>query len=137
MTSSSATRSSIVSEWELVCDKSSSAKMTMSAFMTGVMIGAFVMGKFADNYGRRTCLMVTTLGIIVFNTVSAVAPNYKLYLLTKLVVGFFQAQTFHHNICRGTSMTQGVRSDANCSNAKVCHRLTEGTLNCMKSEGKK
>ena len=35
--------------------------------------------------------MVTTVGIIVFNTVSAVAPNYKLYLLTKLTVGFFQA----------------------------------------------
>ena len=35
--------------------------------------------------------MVTTLGIIVFNTVSAVAPNYKLYLLTKFVVGIFQA----------------------------------------------
>ena len=85
------TRSSIVSEWELVCDRSSSAKMTMSAFMTGVMIGAFVLGKFADNYGRKTCMTVTTLGIIVFNTVSAVVPNYKLYLLTKLVVGFFQA----------------------------------------------
>ena len=85
------TRSSIVSEWELVCDRSSSAKMTMSAFMTGVMIGAFVLGKFADNYGRKTCMTVTALGIIVFNTVSAVVPNYKLYLLTKLVVGFFQA----------------------------------------------
>jgi len=85
------TRSSIVSEWELVCDMSSSTKMTMSAFMTGVLIGAFILGKFADNYGRRTCLMVTTLGIIVFNTVSAVAPSYKLYLLTKLTVGFFQA----------------------------------------------
>ena len=84
-------RSSIVSEWELVCDKATSAKMTMSAFMTGVMIGAFVLGKFADNYGRKTCMTVTTIGIIVFNTVSAVVPNYKLYLLTKLVVGFFQA----------------------------------------------
>merc|ERR1719517_247859 len=55
------------------------------------MIGAFVLGKFADNYGRKTCMTVTTIGIIVFNTVSAVVPNYKLYLLTKLVVGFFQA----------------------------------------------
>ena len=84
-------RSSIVSEWSLVCDQSSSVKMTMSAFMFGVMIGAFFLGKFADNYGRKTCMMVTTLGVIVFNTLSAVITSYKLYILSKLVVGFFQA----------------------------------------------
>ena len=55
------------------------------------MIGAFVLGKFADNYGRKTCLTVTTIGIIVFNSVSMMVTNYNLYLLTKLVVGFFQA----------------------------------------------
>ena len=55
------------------------------------MIGAFVLGKFADNYGRKTCMTVTTIGIIVFNSVSMMVTNYNLYLLTKLVVGFFQA----------------------------------------------
>ena len=65
--------------------------MTMSSFMFGVMIGAFVLGKFADSYGRKTCMTVTTVGIIVFNTVSGLVTNFKLYLLTKLVVGFFQA----------------------------------------------
>ena len=84
-------RSSIVSEWELVCDKSAATKMTMSAFMTGVMIGAFVLGKTADAYGRKFTMTVTTIGIILFNTVSGLVSSYKLYLLTKLVVGFFQA----------------------------------------------
>ena len=84
-------KSSIVSEWSLVCDQSSRVKMTMSAFMFGVMIGAFVLGTFADNYGRKTCLMVTTLGVLVFNTLAASVSSYKLYIITKLVVGFFQA----------------------------------------------
>jgi len=88
---STQTRSSIISEWNLVCNKAASAKMTMSSFMTGVMIGAFVLGKFADNYGRKTCMTVTTIGIILFNSVSMIVTNYNLYLLTKLVVGFFQA----------------------------------------------
>ena len=85
------TRSSIVSEWGLVCDQASSTKMTMSSFMTGVMIGAFVLGKFADNYGRKTCMMVTTIGIIVFNTLSGFVTSYNQYLLSKFCVGFFQA----------------------------------------------
>ena len=61
------TRSSIVSEWELVCDRSSSAKMTMSAFMTGVMIGAFVLLILCnrDKMGKRglaTILAARLLG---------------------------------------------------------------------------
>ena len=84
-------RSSIVSEFGLVCDQSYKSKATMSAFMAGVMIGAFVLGKFADQYGRRICLGSTTLGVLVFNTLSALVPSYKLYLLTKFAVGFFQA----------------------------------------------
>ena len=84
-------RSSIVSEWSLVCDQSYKSKATMSAFMAGVMVGAFVLGKFADQYGRKVCLSSTTLGVLVFNTLSGLVPSYKLYLLTKFSVGFFQA----------------------------------------------
>ena len=69
---STQTRSSIVSEWRLVCDQASSIKMTMSAFMTGVMIGAFVLGKFADDYGRKNCMILTTTGTVVFNLFSGI-----------------------------------------------------------------
>ena len=84
-------RSSIVSEFVLVCDQSYKSKATMSAFMAGVMIGAFVLGKFADLYGRKACLSYTTVGVLVFNTISALVPSYSLYLLAKFSVGFFQA----------------------------------------------
>ena len=84
-------RSSIVSEFSLVCDQSYKSKATMSAFMAGVMMGAFVLGKFADLYGRKVCLSSTTLGVLVFNTLSALVPSYSLYLLAKFSVGFFQA----------------------------------------------
>jgi len=83
--------SSIVSEWGLVCDQNYKSKGTMSAFMAGVMLGAFVLGKLADSIGRKNSMTLTIIGIVFFNTLSAVTTSFQLYVVTKFCVGFFCA----------------------------------------------
>lgn len=85
------TKSSIVSEWGLVCDQNWRSKATMSVFMMGVMIGALFLGNLADRVGRKLNMTLTTVGIILFNTVSALSPSYSLYIAAKFFVGFFCA----------------------------------------------
>jgi len=83
--------SSIVSEWDLVCEQNYKSKGTMSAFMAGVMLGAFVLGKLADSIGRKNSLTITIVGIIFFNTFSAFTTSFHLYVIAKFSVGFFCA----------------------------------------------
>jgi len=83
--------SSIVSEWGLVCDENWKSKATMSGFMFGVMVGALILGKLADRIGRKSSMTLTILGILAFNTVSAFATSYNLYVAAKFCVGFFCA----------------------------------------------
>jgi len=83
--------SSIVSEWDLVCEQNYKSKGTMSAFMSGVMLGAFVLGKLADSIGRKNSLTITVVGIIFFNTISAFTTSFQVYVIAKFCVGFFCA----------------------------------------------
>eukprot|EP00092_Neocalanus_flemingeri_P010126 GFUD01010911.1.p1 GENE.GFUD01010911.1~~GFUD01010911.1.p1 ORF type:complete len:513 (-),score=125.09 GFUD01010911.1:172-1710(-) len=83
--------SSIVSEWSLVCDQNYKSKGTMSAFMAGVMLGAFVLGKLADRIGRKKSMTLTVVGIVFFNTLSAIITSFQLYVVAKFCVGFFCA----------------------------------------------
>ena len=67
------------------------SKATMSAFMAGVMIGAFVLGRLADRVGRRATITTTVLGIGLFNTLSGLTASFTTYVAAKFLVGFFLA----------------------------------------------
>ena len=63
----------------------------MSAFMAGVMLGSFVLGKLADSDGRKNIITISTVGLIFFNSFSAISSFYLMYVLAKFCVGFFCA----------------------------------------------
>lgn len=82
----------IVSEWNLVCDREWMAGATMSAFMAGVMFGAPLLGSASDAIGRRKTLGLCLTSLVFLNGFSAVAPTYALYVALKFFVGFFQGR---------------------------------------------
>ena len=43
---------SIVTDWDLVCEREWLAKLTQPSFMLGVLIGALLFGDIADRYGN-------------------------------------------------------------------------------------
>jgi len=79
----------IVSEWNLVCDRNWMDKVTMSALMFGCLIGALVLGKIADILGRKATLMVVLWGLIIFNSISALTDTFAVYIISRFLVGFF------------------------------------------------
>jgi len=83
------TENTIVSEWGLVCDNNWLSKATMSALMFGFLIGALVLGNLADKIGRKSNLVLTLLGMLFFNLVSAFSSQYSVYLMARFCVGFF------------------------------------------------
>ena len=60
-------RYSIITEFDLVCDRSSLADMTTTFYFVGAMLSGVVSGKFADTFGRRLTMLLL-LGLTVVGT---------------------------------------------------------------------
>ncbi|XP_018584714.2 solute carrier family 22 member 16 [Scleropages formosus] len=73
---SSEVQQSIVTDWDLVCEKEWMAKLCQPTFMLGVLIGALVFGDIADRFGRRPILMLTSLCQFCFGIGVAFTGNY-------------------------------------------------------------
>lgn len=77
---------SIVTDWNLVCDKEWLAKLTQPSFMFGVLIGALIFGDIADRVGRRTVMMFTSTCQFVFGIAVAFTANYYVFIVIRFML---------------------------------------------------
>lgn len=79
----------IVTEWQLVCERRYLRPMLATLYFCGVTIGAFVCGFLADRYGRRSILISCLytqglLGLCLYFTTSL-----QVFMAIRFVQGFF------------------------------------------------
>ncbi|MED6254426.1 hypothetical protein ATANTOWER_026092 [Ataeniobius toweri] len=79
--------STVVTDFDLVCEKSNMAEVTQTIFMTGMLAGSFIFGPVADSYGRRRTTQVPVVLIIIFVIVAGVSPNVHVYNVSQFIVG--------------------------------------------------
>ncbi|XP_064408068.1 solute carrier family 22 member 6-A-like [Latimeria chalumnae] len=79
--------SSIVSEWDLVCNLRSFKQMSQSVFMGGVLVGSLVFGHLADRVGRMRILYWSHLQMAVAGTCAAFSPNFSAYCFFRFLTG--------------------------------------------------
>ncbi|XP_026912310.2 solute carrier family 22 member 1 isoform X3 [Acinonyx jubatus] len=79
--------SSIVTEFNLVCDDSWKVDLFQSCVNVGFFLGSLGVGYIADRFGRKFCLLATTLTSAVLGVLTAVAPDYTSLLLFRLLQG--------------------------------------------------
>nr|XP_006626391.1 PREDICTED: solute carrier family 22 member 16 [Lepisosteus oculatus] len=77
---------SIVTEWDLVCEKEWLAKLSQPTFMLGVLIGALIFGDIADRVGRRPVLMFTSLCQFGFGIIVAFTFNYYFFVVIRFIL---------------------------------------------------
>lgn len=65
------------------------SKVLEASFLTLAMrpVGAFLFGLMADRFGRRPTLMVDIIAYSVFELASALAPSFKIFLITRALFG--------------------------------------------------
>uniref|UniRef100_T1IXG3 Major facilitator superfamily (MFS) profile domain-containing protein n=1 Tax=Strigamia maritima TaxID=126957 RepID=T1IXG3_STRMM len=78
---------SIVSEWDLVCDKSWQLSLGISIYFMGVMIGGLFGGYLADKIGRQPIILV---GIYV-QAILGLSVVFVQSYITFITIRFFQA----------------------------------------------
>lgn len=78
----------IVSEWNLVCDRAYLNTLAEVLFLFGVAVGGVVSGMISDRFGRKK----TLISALVTQTLLAIAitfcPWYELYLILRILLGF-------------------------------------------------
>ncbi|KAH8417604.1 hypothetical protein KR222_002465 [Zaprionus bogoriensis] len=78
---------SIVTEFDLVCERQSLVATSDSMFMLGVLLGSIIFGQLSDRYGRKPIFFASLVIQVVCGVAAGVAPEYFSYTLARLLVG--------------------------------------------------
>ncbi|XP_004596940.2 steroid transmembrane transporter SLC22A24-like [Ochotona princeps] len=81
--------STIVTEWDLVCDYQSQKSVVQTLFMSGSLLGSLIFGHLSDRYGRKGVYVWCVLLIAIMDTCAAFAPNFIIFCILHFLAGFF------------------------------------------------
>jgi len=68
-------KSTLVTEFNLICDREWLSKLSISCGMLGIAIGAFCGGMFTDKYGRKTGIYIMTILSSIILFIQTYSPN--------------------------------------------------------------
>ncbi|XP_029956498.1 solute carrier family 22 member 5 [Salarias fasciatus] len=86
--------STIVTEWDLVCDDSWKTPLTSSLYFSGVLTGSFLSGQLSDRYGRKIVLFVFMGVQTVFTLIQVFSPSWTVFCALYFIVGMGQVSNY-------------------------------------------
>ncbi|XP_038651883.1 solute carrier family 22 member 5-like isoform X2 [Scyliorhinus canicula] len=79
--------STIVSEWDLVCNNNWKIPFSMSTFYMGILVGSFISGQLSDRFGRKVVMFGTLAVQTAFGLIQAFSPNWEVFCILNFIVG--------------------------------------------------
>ena len=94
----------IVSEWDLVCDKTALLSTVQGSYMGGVFVGCLFWGWASDKFGRRPSILVSVVIQILASVIAALSVNYVMFIFFRFLVAFSVSGVFECGFVLGESM---------------------------------
>ncbi|XP_033123977.1 organic cation transporter protein-like isoform X2 [Anneissia japonica] len=80
-------KSTIVSEFDLVCDDSYKSSLAASLYLAGFFFGSIIFGFMCDYYGRKRTIFVALAVTLLAGLMSGLASSYWLFAISRFLIG--------------------------------------------------
>ncbi|KAL7639048.1 UNVERIFIED_CONTAM: hypothetical protein RMT77_010582 [Armadillidium vulgare] len=90
-------KSTIVTEWDLVCDRRWMMTSAQATYMGGVLVGAVILSELSDLYGRRTIVLISSVGFMVCGICISFSRNFFMFITLRFLVACFGSGMFLPN----------------------------------------
>ncbi|XP_051879386.1 solute carrier family 22 member 13b [Pristis pectinata] len=98
-------RSTIVTEFNLVCDHRWLSKFSQTSSMAGLFVGAMLFGPLADRFGRQRTILVSLLLQLISGVGAAFVPTISLFIVLQFVLGTSVSGIMMNTVTLGTEWT--------------------------------
>ncbi|XP_053573166.1 organic cation/carnitine transporter 2 [Bombina bombina] len=86
--------STIVTEWDIVCENDWKGPLTTSLFFAGVLFGSFISGQLSDSFGRKKVLFITMAIQTGFSIIQVFSTSWEMFAILFLIVGMGQISNY-------------------------------------------
>jgi len=83
-------QSTVITDFELVCDQTTLASLLTSLFFVGKLAGSLFGGNIIDRVGRSPVMLATQIGLVGICIATSYSPNVGVYAALRLVTAIFQ-----------------------------------------------
>ncbi|XP_033749279.1 solute carrier family 22 member 8-like [Pecten maximus] len=85
--SSQQIRSTIITEWDMVCDRQGLGELSQTLVMVGQIVGAIFLSPLPDRYGRKPVMVVGQVLAFALGVSASFSPTYAVFCVLRFLVG--------------------------------------------------
>ncbi|XP_013792216.1 solute carrier family 22 member 5-like, partial [Limulus polyphemus] len=84
-------QTTIINEWDLVCDDEWMVSLTQSIYMAGFLVATIMFGQLADRFGRRPIILICVVIIVTSGLATAFSTSFAMFTVLRFLVALGSA----------------------------------------------